>query len=175
MAPLRSAVVDEATEGRRSLALSEVASLYESHGAELVAAVKKMGARGLAEDIVQETFLRLMHYPTAAILHPRAFLIRIARNVLYDRVREGAREVGPLTNSPTFREDRDATAPDQFEAVLLKQLLTALPEIYRDVFLLSRFCGMSYDQIAEARGISVKTVEWRMSRALEMCSAKMRE
>lgn len=50
-----------------------------------------------------------------------------------------------------------------------------LPELYRDVFILSRFTGMSYLDISRKLGVSVKTVEYRMSRALALCQAALRD
>jgi RNA polymerase sigma-70 factor (ECF subfamily) len=48
-----------------------------------------------------------------------------------------------------------------------------MPPLYRDIFVLNRFGGMTYPEIARARGISVKTVEWRMSKALEHCASRL--
>jgi RNA polymerase sigma-70 factor (ECF subfamily) len=56
---------------------------------------------------------------------------------------------------------------------MLKQIVLSMPPLYRDIFVLSRFGGMSYPEIAAARGLSVKTVEWRMSKALEHCVARL--
>ena len=53
--------------------------------------------------------------------------------------------------------------------------LLALPEAERQVLLMSRFEGMPHAAIARALGISVKTVEWRMSRALARCAAHLRD
>ena len=57
---------------------------------------------------------------------------------------------------------------------LLEQIIVDLPQNLRDVFLLSRFRRMTNHDIAEHLGISVKTVEWRMSKAMEHCMTKLR-
>lgn len=50
-----------------------------------------------------------------------------------------------------------------------------MPEKERHVFLLNRFSGLSYPEIAARLGISVKTVESRMSKALAHCVALLRD
>src|SRR5437899_202312 len=67
-----------------------------------------------------------------------------------------------------IESDEHAVAADQDEAVLLRQLVSALPPPLRDVFVLSRFAGMTNQDVAAACGLSVKTVEWRMTRALAL-------
>jgi RNA polymerase sigma-70 factor (ECF subfamily) len=55
----------------------------------------------------------------------------------------------------------------------LKQVLLTMPPLYRDVFVLSRFDGMTYPEIALAHGISLATVERRMAKAVEHCMAQL--
>ena len=64
--------------------------------------------------------------------------------------------------------------PAQADELLMKQLVLGLPEPLRDVFVLSRFGGLSNSQIGEQLGISPKTVEWRMTKALAHCAAQLR-
>jgi len=62
----------------------------------------------------------------------------------------------------------------QTHDVFIRELVLGLPQPLRDVFVLSRFGGLSNSQIAERLGISPKTVEWRMTKALAHCAAQLR-
>ena len=59
--------------------------------------------------------------------------------------------------------------------MLLRQIVSALPPPLRDVFVLSRFAGMTNQDIATACGLSVKTVEWRMTKALALVTLRLRD
>jgi DNA-directed RNA polymerase specialized sigma24 family protein len=99
---------------------------------------------------------------------PRALLLAIASNLARDALRRARRAGGSAGISSDPHEL--PFEPDQYEQLLLKQLILALPPPYREVFLLSRFTAMTYEDIARHCGISVKTVEWRMSKALALCN-----
>jgi len=71
--------------------------------------------------------------------------------------------------------DEHAVLAEQDEAVLLRQIVSALPPPLRDVFVLSRFAGMTNQDIATACGLSVKTVEWRMTKALALVTLRLRD
>jgi RNA polymerase sigma-70 factor (ECF subfamily) len=64
---------------------------------------------------------------------------------------------------------------EQGTALTLERLILSMPEIYRDVFTLSRFRHMTNAQIADHLGISIKTVEWRMGKALELCMIALQD
>jgi RNA polymerase sigma factor (sigma-70 family) len=129
------------------------------------------------DDIVQETYMRVARYAfDEASRHPKALLMRIAVNLARDNmrrsvVRGGLAEQGEETGDLA----QAAIGPDQDHLLELKRVILRLPPIYRDVFVLSRFTGLTYDEIACHIGISVKTVEWRMSKALAMCAEWMRD
>lgn len=122
-----------------------------------------------AADVVQETYLRAAPYPSADIRHPKAFLLRIALNLVRDESRRLTRQ---RESSGDFGQDQSESA-SQAEQLMLKQVVLTMPPLYRDIFVLSRFGGMTYPEIAAARGLSVKAVEWRMSKALEHCVARL--
>jgi RNA polymerase sigma-70 factor (ECF subfamily) len=129
------------------------------------------------DDIVQETYIRVARYDaTEAGHHPKALLLRIAVNLARDQMRRNSVRGGLA--APIDALDEAALPrlePEQHSTLEMKQAILSLPAIYRDVFVLSRFTGLTYQEIASHVGVPVKTVEWRMSRALAMCAAKLRD
>lgn len=123
-----------------------------------------------AADLVQETYLRIGPTDTGSIRHPKAFLLKVAMNLLRDKARRDKRRA--TAQQEAARDRGHAYQPDP---VLLKQIVHSMPRLYRDVFVLSRFGGMEYNQIAILQGVSVKTIEWRMSKALEHCARRLDE
>jgi RNA polymerase sigma factor (sigma-70 family) len=129
------------------------------------------------DDIVQEACLRASRQPAGAIKHPRAFLAQAALNLFRDgRRREAVRaehrrfvlETPPPLLGPIALADQEAH-------VELARLIAEMPEPYRDVFVLSRFRHMTNKAIAAQLGIAVKTVEWRMGKALAFCMSRLRD
>lgn len=141
--------------------------VYREHGNWLMAFLRRRFGHQDAEDFAQETYLRAVSVE-AHVRNPRAFLVRIALNVARDQIRRrNARPVLVREGAPVLDE------ASQAEALLLKQAILALPPKLQEVFLLSRFAGLTYEEIAHRCGISVKTVEGRMTKALAMCTALM--
>lgn len=131
---------------------------------------RRYGAQD-ADDLVQETWLRVAPYSQVkAIKHPKALLLTIASNV--------ARNMGirrKIRRSHASETSCDPyELPTQLSQVLAQQLLLGLPAPLRDVFVLSRIVGLTNVQIAEQLGISPKTVEGRMTKALAHCAAQLR-
>lgn len=130
------------------------------------------------DDLIQETYLRATRKPEAEIGHPKAFLSQIALNLFRDAKRREAVRAG---HRRAVQSDAaaDAGPPpgllDQEASVELVRLITDMPEPFRDVFTLSRFRHMTNRDIAAHLGISVKTVEWRMGKALEYCMSRLRD
>jgi RNA polymerase sigma factor (sigma-70 family) len=123
-----------------------------------------------AADVVQETYLRLTPYLLDDIRHPKALLLRVALNLVRDEKRRTAiRERALLGAAAT----EDAVQDNPVDRLHVKQILAAMPPLYRDVFVLSRFDGMTYSEIALAHGISLATVERRMAKAIEYCAAQL--
>jgi RNA polymerase sigma-70 factor (ECF subfamily) len=157
----------EISDGGPSLEL-----LYRQHFQWLVRVLRvRFGADG-AEDLVQETYLRAASIQSLArIQSPRGLLLRIATNVAIDQRRRAA--VRPRASGSVAWEvalERRGVAGDQSELLALKQIILSLPPKLREVFVLSRFAGLTYEEIAERLNLSVKTIEGRMTKALRICA-----
>lgn len=130
-----------------------------------------------ADDIVQETWLRIIRTSFADVEHPRALLSRIALNLFRDRHRRDAVRKAHLRlviPDNVVRFDNAALAEQECELELERAILD-LPENIRDVFVLSRFRRMTNKGIAAHLGISIKTVEWRIGKAIELCAGRLRD
>lgn len=153
------------------------ADLFRRHAAELAGFLR--GSRGApdAEDLVQESFVRLLQASAdEAPDNPRAWLYRTSANLAADaydhrQVRErlhveGA-DVADEIPDPYADPARHVEASQHLRHVWAA--LLRLPEPCRQAFLLNRIEGMSQRAIAVRLGISEKTVERHILRALEVC------
>lgn len=150
-------------------------SLYRRHHHWLRAVLGKRFGHDWAEEVAAETYLRAApHEAAGEVRHPRAFLLRVARNLIIDRVRQGQVEAAsePLDD---VLETLRPTPASQVEAVTFKQILLALPPELRDVFCLSHIEGQTYQEIAVTLGIPATTVHHRMRQALALTAAAMRD
>jgi RNA polymerase sigma-70 factor (ECF subfamily) len=154
-----------------------VDELYRRYAGWLKGKLRRRFGTNSAEDLVQETYLRIATARPREIEHPRALLMRTAVNIGYNQAKHAARRSGVAT--VLARHDAAeidvADLPSQSEALSLKEIVLGLPPLYRDVFLLSRFEGLTYAEMAGRLGVSTITVERRMAKALALCAAQMRD
>ncbi|WP_034387539.1 RNA polymerase sigma factor [Comamonas composti] len=141
---------------------------------------RKVADRSVAADLTQETYARIYAAQASgtAINNGRALLYQTARNLAIDHQRHNIVRDGvevPLTDD----EPIDAPGPMGLEpeAALASQqgilslvaAIDGLPLRCREAFMLNRFEGMTYSQVAERMGISVKAVEQHIKHALDVC------
>lgn len=150
---------------------NDLDEIYRRHSAWLRAFLRRRVGVEAAEDLVQETFVRTL-LARSEIRDARAFLARVAVNATRNQHRQAAAR--PQLAPEGLQSASAATLPEQIDQLALKQAILSLPPRLRDVFLLSRFEGLTYDSIAELRGVSVKTVEKRMTQALRHVTARVR-
>lgn len=120
-----------------------------------------------AEDIVQETYLRVyqhrQRYDGRSSL--KTWMYAIALNLFRDRARRkgSARLQGDVaTHVPVDRRLEKEELADR-----IRQLVQSLPEGQREIFTLYRYEGMPYDDIARLLGITVGAVKAQMHHALQ--------
>ena len=149
----------------------ELEQLYRRHAPWLAAMLRRRFGHRIeaeAEDLVQEAYMRLAPQDPAAIRRPQALLMRVASNLARDLLRR--RAVRGRHAQQVLAEPRDSEAAvDPMQQLLVKEMILSIPEPYRDVFVLSRFHRLTYEEIATRCGLSVKAVEWRLSRAIDHC------
>lgn len=151
-------------------AASSLNGLYRRYSSWLGQRLRTRVGPDEAADVVQETYLRVIPYLLDDIRHPKALLLRVALNLVRDEKRRAATRDRLSSGGFYVSEAAPAEAVDRLQ---LKQILQTMPPMYRDVFVLSRFDGMTYSEIALAHGISLATVERRMAKALEHCMAQL--
>jgi RNA polymerase sigma-70 factor (ECF subfamily) len=164
--------------GLESACLLQLEQLYRSHAGWLRALVAhRLGAQPAdVDDIVQDTWIRAAGRGMDYIQHPKAFLSQTALNLFRDRKRREAVRQQHQEGVTADQDRGDRHGMSEQEAVLqLERIVLDLPEKMRDVFVLSRFRHMSNAEIATTLGISIKTVEWRMGKALALCMSRLRD
>ena len=128
--------------------------------------------RQAAEDIAQEVLLDLWRRRAESPVQEslRAYLLRAVRNRSFNELRHA--RVKRRVEPKLVGEDSVAAAgADRLVANEINGALAAavaeLPPACREVFVLSRVQGLRYAEIASALGISVKTVESQIGKALK--------
>jgi RNA polymerase sigma-70 factor (ECF subfamily) len=138
----------------------------------------RLGDRETAADLTQEALLRMLKYRDApGIEDRRAMLFRIVHNLVLEhrraQYRHHAAQHVPLDDVAPLRKDQPAveTIVDARQTLdrLLTKTIAELPPKCRLAFMLSRFDGLTYPQVADKMGISVKMVEKHITRALVAC------
>jgi len=147
-------------------------TVHRAHGNWLLAFLRRRFSTEDAEDLAQETYVRAAA-SKSAIRNPRAFLAKIAINAARDQFRRQA--VRPTLVGEGRATAEAATPSEAAETLLQKQLILSLPRHLREVFLLRSYTPMTNAEIAERCGISVKTVEERVTKALAICKVLLRD
>ena len=141
----------------------QLEQLYRDVTPTLLAYFRRQPAlAGLAEDLVQDTFARVLRRPErlSASVSARAYVFGIARHVGLDTLR-ARREHVPW-------EDREAPVPAERDERLdvMRAAIATLPEPHRETLLLRLQQELSYEEIAEVLEVPVGTVRSRLHHAV---------
>jgi RNA polymerase sigma-70 factor, ECF subfamily len=128
-----------------------------------------------AEEVVSDVFFILWKNRERIDIHSnvRSYLYRCVRNAALEVLRQARPEVA-LTNQ---HEIQDVMMPDmllEYQELdeQIGKVIENLPERCRQVFVMNRFDLLTYKEIGQAIGISEKTVEHHMVKALEIIRSK---
>jgi RNA polymerase sigma-70 factor, ECF subfamily len=127
------------------------------------------GSREEAEDLVQETFARVLTKPRfLRSSDDIGYLLRVLRNTFVSGRRAAARRplADPLPDELDRIEDRTAPRPEaHLETAELYAAIAALPETFRDAIIAVDVVGFSYREAARTLRIREATLTTRVHRA----------
>ena len=143
-----------------------VQRLYEQHGRGLLAyACSFVSSFAAAEDVVHQVFERLLRGDLSISGAPVAYVYRAVRNTSLNVVRNRAGDVD------LEEAWLDSPAGMEHTALELQSALRELPEEQREVILLHIWAQMTFEEVAEALGITPNTAASRYRYGL----SKLRE
>jgi RNA polymerase sigma-70 factor (ECF subfamily) len=131
----------------------------------------------LANDLAQETFISLWF--SRESIDPdrniRSYIFKIAKNKSLNQLREQyfacTDNLERRTVELSIKSIQSEQVDSRIMALELEQLIertyAQLPETYRESFILSRKSGLTYEEIAKSKGLTVKTIEYHISKALK--------
>lgn len=167
-------------EGFRAGDPDAVREVYRRYGRLVYSvALKRLGDRGLAEEVTQETFVRA--WKASGGFEPDRdvvpWLCTIARRVAIDVYRREARRAHPRVDDlPPAYPAVVSLPPDVDEWFLaweVRAAVSELPADERQVVGLHHLHGLTHTQIANRIGIPVGTVKSRMNRAHRRLAARL--
>jgi RNA polymerase sigma-70 factor (family 1) len=131
----------------------------------------RCGDQDLAEDIAQDTFVKLWENRNRIDKSTvKAYLYKIAQN---NTINYQKRQQLLLKFKKKPGNDREYDHPEKLAEMneyeeKLQRVIAMLPEGGREVFLMNRIEDMTYQEIADRLGLSVKAIEKRMSKVLKL-------
>jgi len=170
------------SEAHPALATDDgVRAVYAAHGPELYRfAMRSLGDRGLAEEAVQETFVRAWRAADRfddELGSLRTWLFAIVRNVVIDLSR--ARAVRPGLASVDGASDDTLFVDEAFDRVLttwqVEEALRMLSEEHRAALVEVHYKGRAYSDVALGLGVPVGTVKSRVYYALKAMRLALEE
>ena len=163
------------SSGSDSAGHAELDALYRHHHGWLHGWLRqRLNNYADAADLAQDTFMRVLLARTAqTVRQPRHYLSTIARGLVIDLYRRRALEQAYREALARVPEQLHPSPEDQallFEELLeIDRLLDGMGAKVKRTFLLAQLDGLTYAQIAERLGISVRTVNNHMAKAVEHC------
>jgi RNA polymerase sigma-70 factor (ECF subfamily) len=152
----------------------DFSSIYRAEAPWLVRFLRRrLGNAEDAKDLAQDAMLKYLRVaPHSRIATPRAYLRRIATNLLRDRFEHSstrlAEKSGPLLEGLDFPSDIDVhrDVAGREELAEWEAILSQLPPRTLEIFLLARVDGFKYREIAQRLGITSFAVNKQMVKAI---------
>jgi RNA polymerase sigma-70 factor (ECF subfamily) len=133
------------------------------------------------EEIVQELFVKLWENRESVDIKSsvRSYLLRAVRNsclnfLKHQKVEESYKQYNEeIRNESSFALDEEYVGSEL--ELKIREVIDQLPPERKKIFLMSRFEGLKYREIADKSGISIKTVENQMGKAIKFLREELAE
>lgn len=142
----------------------------------------RTGCRATADDLLQDVWLKLNRLQTGEpVDNPLAYLRRMAANLAIDDARADARrllepmEIELLLEVPDEAPNAEQATSDRQQLQRLAEILEELPQRRRELFVAARLEGLPHKMLAQRFGVSVRTVELEVRRALDHCAIRLQQ
>lgn len=163
---LSERLLEKARTGNED-AFATLISIFEQHIRRFVQHL--IGFHPNEDDIVQNTTLaiyRNLYRLDSETIRP--FIFRVVRNQCYDQLRKQGRYETVDLEKVNLRDDGlspEQQASAEMDYQLIQVAIQELPELQRQTMILYAEEGMSYQEIADAMGVSIGTVKSRLHHA----------
>ena len=154
----------------------DIESLHGEHGKALFGyLVAQTGNHAAAQDIFQETFLRLQRYGKSysGAGSEKNYLFATARNIFRDWLRRRKTEGQEMLEVVSANGDPAVTAQRESLRATVAACVHSLPPEQREVLLLREYENLKVRQIAEHLSIPEGTVKTRLRRGLQTLKTKL--
>jgi RNA polymerase sigma-70 factor (ECF subfamily) len=135
------------------------------------------GTREAAEDLVQETYVRVLSRPRFLKGDDDlGYLLRVMRNTFIDLHRRASSRPGPATaDEPEWVADELSPGPQEIiESRLVYEAIAALPPNFRDALVAVDVAGLGYHEAAKALKVPQGTLTTRVFRARKRVADALR-
>ncbi len=132
------------------------------------------------EDVLQETYVRVVKSDESAISSPKAYLYRAARNIALNELNRKSNSVTDFIEDiaeQDFGDDLPSIDDQVFSKLqfeVFAQAMSMLPTKCRKVFLLKKIYGLTHKEIAVRLDIAIKTVDTHLFKGLLKCREYMK-
>ena len=167
-----------------------LAGLFVLHRAELLRFLSaRCGNRDEAEDLIQELWIKAESAASGPVANGRAYLFRMANNLVLDRrrahqramardrnwLREGPGDEGDVVHRPDPAEPADEALAREQERVIIEQAIAKLPPGAQRALRLHKIDGHPQGEVAAIMGISRSGVEKHLALAMRHLRDALRD